>query len=509
VTDTEVAATVVPLAASGLAGVRWLRVAQREHYLAGSVSRFALRWLLVPRANLALAVAAGAAAGAAFEWSSASYATAAAVAVGPIGLGLRGRTARLAWTRRMRTLAAVWATAEVVAVAVGWAAGAAAGTSALACLAVPLLVDLALAVTSPLEAMVSQRYVDAARRRLDQVSPTVVAITGSFGKTSTKVYTAHLLAGAYSVVASPASFNNRSGLARTVNEHLAPGTEVLVAEMGTYGPGEIADMCSWMAPDVAVITAIGPVHLERFGSERRIAEAKSEITQRAHTVVLNVDAPFLGELADELSRAGKEVLRCSSCDAGADFSASSGATGLVVRRDSKEIATCSTAAVASNVCCAVAVASALGVGDSDIARRLEGLPPVPSRLSTYRSEAGFVVVDDTYNSNPSGARLALEALRRHSSEGGRRVVVTPGMVELGRRQREENAAFGAAAASVATDVVVVGRTNREALLAGLGCAGAPNVVTVASREQAVAWVRSQLGDGDVVLYENDLPDHFA
>src|SRR6202035_5977429 len=98
---------------------------------------------------------------------------------------------------------------------------------------------------------------------------------------STKGYAAHLLGGSLTVVASPASFNNRAGLARAVNEHLTQGTEVFVAEMGTYGRGEIAELCSWVRPDVAVITAVGPVHLERFGSEERVLEAKAEILKDA------------------------------------------------------------------------------------------------------------------------------------------------------------------------------------------------------------------------------------
>ena len=118
-----------------------------------------------------------------------------------------------------------------------------------------------------------------------------IVLGGSYGKTSTKGYLAHLLAGRYSVVASPRSFNNRAGLARTVNELLVPGTDVLIAEMGAYGPGEIAELCRWLPPEVAVITAIGPVHLERFKSLDRTLAAKAEITVGAETVVLNVDDP--------------------------------------------------------------------------------------------------------------------------------------------------------------------------------------------------------------------------
>ncbi|MGH9149428.1 MAG: glutamate ligase domain-containing protein, partial [Acidimicrobiales bacterium] len=117
------------------------------------------------------------------------------------------------------------------------------------------------------------------------------------------------------------------------------------------------------------------------------------------------------------------------------------------------------------------------------------------------------VIDDTYNANPAGAAAALAALQAHRSPAGRAVVVTPGMVELGPRQGEENAAFGAAAAAAATDLVVVGRTNRAALVEGAS-GGQAEVRVVERRADAVAWVRANLGPGDVVLYENDLPDHF-
>jgi UDP-N-acetylmuramoyl-tripeptide--D-alanyl-D-alanine ligase len=141
---------------------------------------------------------------------------------------------------------------------------------------------------------------------------------------------------------------------------------------------------------------------------------------------------------------------------------------------------------------------------------------VGHRLEAGRSPAGFAVLDDTYNSNPSGAREALAALVAQpvapgaSAEPGSRrlVVVTPGMVELGRRQAEENRAFASAAALAATDLVVVGRTNRRALVAGSTVPDGATVHLVANREKAVAWVRANLAAGDVVLYENDLPDHY-
>ncbi|MGH9181970.1 MAG: glutamate ligase domain-containing protein, partial [Acidimicrobiales bacterium] len=163
---------------------------------------------------------------------------------------------------------------------------------------------------------------------------------------------------------------------------------------------------------------------------------------------------------------------------------------------------------AGNLACAVAVALELGVPEAAVAGRLGGLPTPASRLTVSTGTSGALVLDDTYNANPAGTTVALAALVHHARDGHRRVVVTPGLVELGARQGAENTRFAAAAvAAGVTDLVVVGHTNRRALLAGTA-GGGVQVVVVDTRERAVAWVRQHVGAGDVVLYENDLPDHF-
>ena len=217
------------------------------------------------------------------------------------------------------------------------------------------------------------------------------------------------------MVASPASFNNRAGLARAVNENLAEGTEVFVAEMGTYGRGEIAELCSWFRPDVSVITAIGPVHLERFGTEDRIVEAKAEIlrdgpcrgarrrrrppgrTGRAPcrgegTRVWRVSAPRHGR--GRVRRRARETAGAVP-SAGTDRRAvrrSDGATGQRGRRRGR------------------------GAGARrprrGLVRRLWTCPAPPTGWSSRSGAGGVVVLDDTYNANPAGARAALAALRR-------------------------------------------------------------------------------------------------
>jgi UDP-N-acetylmuramoyl-tripeptide--D-alanyl-D-alanine ligase len=515
VTAASAVALALAVLAAGPAALRWLRVAQREHYLAGAASRFALRWWTSRPLDIVAALLGAAGALASTVVAPAAFAAALVGLVGPVGLSVRGRTARLSWTRRLRTLAAVVVVLAAAAIAIGIAAAGLDGATAAAAFvvaAMPLLVDAALAVTAPLEERLAARFVTEASRRLQSLHPRVVAITGSYGKTSTKGYVAHLLGGHYAVVASPRSFNNRAGLARTVNEQLLPGTDVLVAEMGTFAAGEIAEMCAWMAPEVAVITAVGPVHLERFGSLEAILAAKSEITVQAEVSVLNVDDERLAVLAGELASAGRRVVACSGRDVSADVAVLVEDGDLVLHVRGRLIGTASRAPgaaplVAGNVACAVGAALAIGLDPAEALRRLAGLPGAPSRLAVETSQSGLTVLDDTYNSNPAGARLALDVLGQRGSR--RRVVVTPGMVELGRLQAAENARFAAEALSTADVLVVVGRTNRRALLAGATAAsGRSRVICVQGRQAAVDWVRRELGAGDAVLYENDLPDHY-
>jgi UDP-N-acetylmuramoyl-tripeptide--D-alanyl-D-alanine ligase len=517
-TGAQIVLFAAALAAAALAGVRWLRVAQREHYLPGSVIRFARRWWSIGPNRLLGAAALLGLAGAAAKVAPAGLVAVAAVAAGPFGLGLKGRTSPLVWTRRLKVLAAVAAAfaaaaiALAVALAPGWTVAAAAAT--LVAVAAPVIVDLALVATRPLERRLGAKFVRRATTKLAAVHPKVVAITGSYGKTGTKGYVAHLVAGSLSVVATPKSYNNQNGLSRAVNDHLLPATDVFVAEMGTYGPGEIAEMCAWATPDIAVITAIGPVHLERMGDEDTITRAKAEILERAEVAVLNTDSPWLAPLADEWATEDKKVWRCSAVDRRADVCVAHDDTALRVFIKApgggvRQIAHVKGLdAPPTNVACAVAVALELGIDPELIARRLPSLPGAPHRREVSLAKGGATVIDDTYNSNPAGAAAALRLLAELRT--GKNVVVTPGMVELGDRQSGENATFGEQAAAIASHLLVIGQTNAKALIAGarrVPGGERAQVLRFARREDAVRWVTEHLGPGDAVLYENDLPDH--
>jgi UDP-N-acetylmuramoyl-tripeptide--D-alanyl-D-alanine ligase len=500
------AASALLLLAALAGSVRWLRVAQREHYIPGSVTRFWWRWIWSSALNTVVWVALVAECLVGIWFTPILFFAAAFVVQWPIGLPVRGRTGKLAWTRRLRTVAGVSALAAAaltVAVAIPFGIAPAA---ALLAVAVPFTIDAALLLTAPLESRLADRHLRAASAKLARIKPIVVAITGSYGKTSTKEHLRDLLAGALEVVASPASFNNKAGLSRAINERMGPSCEVFIAEMGTYGPGEIRELCRSIPPAVAVITAIGPVHLERMGSLEAITAAKAEILERATTAVLNVDSPHLAGLAAEV-RPRMTVLRCGSdgddldvrvVTKGADFEVHAAGTECVVPRPE--------GVQAVNVSCALGAALALGVSLDRVVERIAKLAPPPHRAQEELTPSGVLVIDDTYNANPEGARHALQELAS-AEVAGSRVLVTPGLIELGRAQDAENRQLARLAAGIVDDLIIVNATNRAALRTGAR-EGGVEPVELRDREQAVGWVREHLRAGDAVLYENDLPDHY-
>lgn len=474
------------------AGLRWLRVAQREHYLPGEVTRFSARWwegtghvnrFLWMFSLVAILFSVG------LERSFALVVPVVA-AIGPFGLSVKGVTSPLAWTPRLRRLAAVTGVLLGLPLVAGglldqpWLV-------ALAVFLLPSIVDLAMWLLGPYEKHQGDEWVEKATAKLRAVGPVVVAITGSYGKTTTKNYVAHLLGGSRRVVASPASFNNRMGLARAINENLTPGTEVFIAEMGTYGYGEIAELCEWIRPKVAAMVSVGPVHLERFGTTRDIALAKSEILDRAEVGVICVDYPELSRIADE-RRNDLSIIEVSGREG--------------IRVAGHRVIDVPDGVFGENLAVAIGICTALEIPMPDVLGRVSDMPKTEHRQSKMTGAGGFTIIDDTFNSNPDGARSALQELLG-AAAGGRSAVVTPGMVEMGERQEVENEDFAKAASAVVDHFVVVGRTNRAALLRG-SANGKGSVTVVDSREEAVEWVRQNLGPGDAVLYENDLPDHY-
>ncbi len=367
------------------------------------------------------------------------------------------------------------------------------------------LADLSLGFLWYLERNLSMKFVRQAQQRLAKVKPTVVAITGSYGKTSTKGYVAHIVGASHSTMASPASFNNLMGLSRTINEHLVAGTSVFVAEMGMNAEGRIRELTNWF-PRISPLLRSSAKHTWSDWGQRGDIPGQIRDHGESSVVVLPVDQKELRALADKCERQGKEVIRVSAQGKKAD---------VIVDPDLGTITYGPGASPrpmdmppfghAVNVAVALGIAWKLEVPLDQVLSRVAHLPVAAHRAEVATHDDGVAIIDDTYNSNPSGAKHAVESAARLAKERkAPLVVVTPGMVELGPVQVERNSQLAASVVKAGGTLVVVGRTNRKALVKGAG--GKADVFD--TRGDAVTHALQIAGDQGVILYENDLPDHY-
>jgi UDP-N-acetylmuramoyl-tripeptide--D-alanyl-D-alanine ligase len=381
----------------------------------------------------------------------------------------------------------------------------------------PLLIPAADWLLTPVQGAVNSRYLRRAKRRLAAVAPVVVGVTGSYGKTSTKFAVGGLLGSGSEVLVTPGSYNTTMGVCRAINELLEARHRFFVVEMGARRRGDIAEIGRLVGHRVAVLTAIGTAHLESFGSREAIKEAKLEIVETlapGGIAVVNSDDATIRGLTTEL--AGAEVVRYGlDADGRPDITATdvevtrAGTRLTIVDRRGHESIDATTRLLGrhsiGHVLAGVAVALTTGRDLESLRDPIAALAPVEHRLQLIDAPGGVTVLDDAFNSNPEGAAAALEVLA--SMPARKRIVVTPGIVELGELQRAANEELGRRAAEIADAVVVVARLNRDALVAG-AAGGKAEVITVASLDEATVELARIVAPGDAVLFENDLPDQY-
>jgi UDP-N-acetylmuramoyl-tripeptide--D-alanyl-D-alanine ligase len=381
----------------------------------------------------------------------------------------------------------------------------------------PFLLVLANKVLEPAEERVKAKFRAEAITKFAQLQPKVVAITGSFGKTSTKHILSHILGAAAPTLATPGSVNTDMGITRVIREQLTDKHQFFIVEMGAYGPGSIARLCRLTPPDVGLITAVGAAHYERFKTLETVARAKFELAEavfdKGGQVVVNRDGIAPELLADRLEHVpGNYRIVGAEGDVvitGYRMTPS----GLEVSiDDSGESHTLKAPLFGShqagNVALAAASARALGLPWAAIKGALASVPQIKHRLEVTKTAGGPTLINDAYNSNPVGFKAALECLDVLVSEGGRRILVTPGMVELGAKHDEEHANLGALAAKHCDIVLVVTPNRIPTFVDALNKAndGKVTVMTYDRQADAEEWVKSHWRAGDAVLFENNLPD---
>jgi UDP-N-acetylmuramoyl-tripeptide--D-alanyl-D-alanine ligase len=385
----------------------------------------------------------------------------------------------------------------------------------------PLIVVVANVLLSPVQRAINRKYLRQAQRRLRTVSPLVIGITGSYGKTSTKYVLERLLADHRKVLKTPLSYNTLMGVCRAINENLDGECQVLIAEMGAYRRGDVRELCAFVRPTIGILTAIGPQHLERFKTLENVQATKYELIEAlpaSGVAIFNNDDPRGRALADRTTRVtvmryGLDTQR-QPLDLWAEGIAmgSHGLSFTMAAKDGRRVDVQTVLLGRHNVlnilgasCAAVA----LGLALDDIAKAIRNLPPVPHRLQLMNSGSGVTVIDDAYNANPVGATEALEVLGSFTT--GRRILVTPGMVELGPLEAQLNEELGAKAAAVCDYVILVGIERTRPLLAGLQRQNFPRdkIRIVRDLNAATDALIRIVREGDTVLFENDLADQYA
>jgi len=488
-------------------GLRWSRIAQREHYIPGSVLKFYIRWIKLNKINYLILIIIFIFIFLSLIYELASFVVIFLLVIFPYGLTYASRTSAVKITSRLKRCFFVYILFITLISALSLVNNLGYFGGLVSLLFSFYIFDRSLKLMFNIEKRLSNVYIESATEELSKFKGPIIAITGSYSKTTTKEVLVQILNNQSNIFSTPSSFNNRLGIARAINDHDMSKSEIAVIEMGTYGKGEIKEICSWVRPHISVITGIGPVHLERMKTYENILDAKSEIVDYAGAVVINGDDKILIERARTWLNT-KQIVDCSIESDQALVYVNFELGMHTVYLKGKEICKIHAPEVQQ-----LSIALSIGVLyvlDQDINTLLEEplkLDSVKHRQSITEGKKGQKIIDNTFNSNPYSVLSSLKLLEELASRESRLWLVTPGMVELGSEQFTLNVAFANEAANIVEGVIIVGLTNKKALRLGFVDSDV-DIRYVNNRNEAVKILDSFVNESCVVLFENDLPDHY-
>jgi UDP-N-acetylmuramoyl-tripeptide--D-alanyl-D-alanine ligase len=341
---------------------------------------------------------------------------------------------------------------------------------------------------------------------LAECGPTVIGITGSIGKTTTKEFVAGLLSARFEVLKSEGNFNNHLGLALSLLK-LHKGQQAAVLEMGTSAPGEIRTLTRIAPPDIAVITNINPVHLEFFHSLESIASAKKEILEGAKkdaTAVLNGDDPLVQEIGRDWRGRRLTFGFSPACDIRASSVRKIGMDGMTFELRLEGEAErvhfpFFYEEYLSNLLAAVGVGHALSIPLEVMADEIPRLTPFSGRGGLIRLGRGLRLIDDSYNSNPKALEAALKGLAALPAK--RKVAVLGDMLELGPTEGEFHRQAGRQFAENGWNLLLAVGPLARFIAEGAVAAGLPKtrVQIFSTSDEAAAHISGLVEDGDLIL----------
>ena len=383
-------------------------------------------------------------------------------------------------------------------------------------IAIPYLLFFAYCINEPFEWMVRTHYTNKAKWKLKHSNVIKIGITGSYGKTSVKEILKTILSQKYRVLATPESYNTPMGIALTVNK-LDSTHDVFIAEMGARGKGDIKELAEMVKPQYGVLISINQQHLESFGSEEAIKETKYELIEALPedgVAFFSSDNSTVLELAEKYEGNKKiaGIEREANTVTATDIKTDVRGTTFKLVFDGEKTVRCNTVLLGkhstSNICLAASVAYQLGMSPLEISRGINRIKSIGHRLELLPNNKNIVIIDDSYNANIEGVNSAMEVLDMFD---GRKIVVTPGLVELGAIENVANFEMGKILAKHADMVIIVGKHNAEMLINGLLENGMSrdNIRFSKNLNRGNTELNEMMMEGDVVLFENDLPDNYA
>lgn len=369
-------------------------------------------------------------------------------------------------------------------------------------------------INSPFEKAVKNHFIKDAKKILaSRKNLTIIGITGSYGKTSCKNYLAKLLSPKFNVLITPASYNTPMGVVKTVREHLKNSHEIFICEMGAKNVGDIKELCDIVHPQMGLITSVGPQHLESFKSIENVTKTKFELYDAVPEdgkAYLNYDNEYIKSV-----NVKNNVVTFGSDGSGSDCVAknitlSSKGTDFDILYGDKTVHFTTKLLGSHNVqnlAGCIAIALDMGVDENELVLAVRRLETVRHRLQILDG-GDITIIDDAFNANPSGTKAALEVL---GCFDGLKIIVTPGMIELGSRQKELNARFGEDCAKVCDYIFLVGGRIADDVHDGVMGTDfdKEKLIRFEKVEEAVAYARALQSDRKkFVLLENDLPDNY-
>lgn len=385
---------------------------------------------------------------------------------------------------------------------------------------IPFVIVLSNVLLKPTEKRVCNKYLQEAKDKMAELKPIVIGITGSYGKTSTKHILAHIMSSFVPTIATPGSVNTEMGITRVIREKLLPRHKYFIVEMGAYCRGSIANRCELAPPTYGMVTSIGDAHYERFKSIDNVAKTKFELADAVFKngkgdMIINSDA-IDKKFVREYEKKGKgKFLKLSGLKKD-DFTVSKEKetkdgiefTITIKKRSCKVKAPVYGKHQISNVAMCFAMAYKIGISPDSIVAALKSCPQISHRLEVKRNLASATLIDDAYNSNPIGFKSALKTLKVLKQKGGRTILVTPGMVELGDLHDVKHHELGREAGKIADYVLAIIPDRIQSFIEGFyeTASSSKKLLGFNTFKEARKWLDKNTTPKDVVLYENDLPD---